>query len=226
MAASSSARVRTVAAALAGALVGVVALAAVIGLGHRAPPAPPRVPEAPVTAGRLARARAALVHRAPPSQQAALADGRVAPAEYRSAVARSMGCLARALAGPERRQGVRPAQFRGPTWSDDRYTVAYSYAVTARDVDVRRLDRTCQWRHSRRIEALFHLQYRNDPTAMARSARRFHACLDAAHLPGRSTDPPRARFRAVITSPKVRAAQAVDARICIGTFPSIGDLDP
>jgi len=170
--------------------------------------------------------RDALVRDAPPAQAGAVRDGRVTAAEYEAAVLRSMQCLRRDLIAARSAFAQRPPVLIPPTWSVDRFTYSFGFQLGGEDLDPRPLDRSCQRRYSRTVEAVFHLQRWADPAYVRRSARAFHDCLDRAHLPGRPTDPPRARFRSIITSPAVGDQAAIEARKCIGAHPSIGDLNP
>lgn len=214
---------RVALAAIAGAATSIVlVLAMAHGGGDR--PAPPI--EAGLTHAQFVAARASVLARAPAGQQGALADGRVTATEYRAAVQDSMFCLASALVDARPVLARRTPTFIGPDWSGDRFTYGYSFELAIDDIDPRPLDRSCQERHSRAVEQLFHLQRLADAPYLDRTSRAFHACLDRAGLPGDDADPPRRRYRAVLDAPSVDDQDAIEARKCIGASPSIGDLNP
>jgi hypothetical protein len=215
-----------VAAAVVAGFLASAALVAAGTWGRSSPPRATRVVEAGRSRSALERERSMLLRDAPETQAAALADRKVTVAEYQAAVHRTMRCLGRDLAAARPDLAVHPPSFTGPAWSADRFTFAYDFRLVVSDLDPRPYDRACQQRHSRSIEALFHLQRWSDPAYVRRTRAAFHTCLDDAHLPGREIEGPRARFRAVITDPAVGAQAAIEARKCIGAHPSIGDLNP
>lgn len=211
------------------AVAGFLASAALVGAATWGRPQPPREPVA-VEAGRsreaFERERSSILRGAPATQAAALADGTATAAEYQAAVRASMRCLGRDLSAARPALAAHPPSFTGPAWSEDRFTFAYDFRLVVEDLDPRPYDRACQQRHSRSIEALFHLQRWADPDYSRRTSAAFHTCLDDAQLPGGEIEGPRARFRSVITDPAVDVQKAIEARKCIGAHPSIGDLTP
>lgn len=215
-----------VAAAVGGLLASALLLGAIGAAMHRRGAPGPAVQEAGSSREVFLRARDDLVRDAPAVQAGALRDRRVTATEYEAAVQASARCLADDLLAARPGLAARPPTFAGPAWSADRFTYSYDFSLAIDDLDPRPLDRSCQQRYSRSIEALFHLQRWADPAFVARSTAAFHACLDAAGLPRGDVRGPRARFRAVITDPSVDEQSAIEARKCIGARPSIGDLTP
>lgn len=215
----------TVVAALAGLLLS-AGLVVLVGISTPAPDGAEPVVEAGRSRAEAARDRDRIVRDAPAIQSAALADGRVTVAEYEAAVRRSRQCLAADLAAARPSLTSQPPTFTGPTWSADRFTYSYDFRLTIDDLDPRPIDRACQARNSRAVEALFHVQRWADPAYRVRTSTAFHACLDRAGLPARSVRGPRARFEAVLADASVDDQAAIEARKCIGALPSIGDLNP
>lgn len=186
----------------------------------------PEVAEAGRSQAAFERERSSILRDAPAAQQDALADGVVTTAEYEAAVRSSMRCLREDLAAARPAIAAHPPEFTGPAWTDDRFSFVYDYRLLDDELDPRPYDRSCQQRTSRSVEALFHVQRWADRAYLERTGRAFHACLDAASLPGDAADGPRSRFRSVITDPTVDDQGAIEARKCIGAHPSIGDLNP
>jgi hypothetical protein len=213
----------------AAALAGLLASAVLVGAatwGGPSPTSTAEVAEAGRSRAAFERERSSILRDAPAAQRGALADGAVTAAEYQAAVRASMRCLSEDLAAAHPVVAAHPPEFTGPAWTDDRFSFVYDYRLPGDELDPRPYDRSCQQRTSRSVEALFHLQRWADPAYLERTGRAFHACLDAAALPGEAADGPRSRFRSVITDPAVDDQGAIEARKCIGAHPSIGDLNP